>query len=384
MSGQKKEALRGLQRWLYYEEAPHPGRQTKLMGSLIFIRLLSGELPDAAVVVQQARDVAAQHDNSYILAWTSYLQGYIHYFWHDLEKAAQSFALAAEKLYVMYVGAAVDSLAGLALTYQALGQPDHANATIVRLLDFTQETHDPAYMTVARSCQARLAVLRGDTRSAARWLRTADLTADAAGTLFYWLEVPRLTQCRVLIAQGTSVSLQDAIEKLQSYRLLSEATHNTCQMIQILALEALARQKQGQTDDALHLLEKAAILAEPGGWIHPFVELGPEAASLLSQLGRQGTTPHFIAQILAAFPVQPLGQPAASHPRLPEPLTDREIEVLALLAQRHSNKEIAADLVISTATVKRHASNIYQKLQVRSRRQAVAKAIALGILPPSN
>jgi LuxR family maltose regulon positive regulatory protein len=369
-----------LQDWLYYERTPHPGRQTKLLAALIFISLLSGELPEALLVTQHAREVAAEHNNAYVRAWTSYLLGYIHYYWNDLEEAARYFAQAADDRYVMHTRAVIDSLAGLALTYQALGRLDGARETMADLLEFAQETNNPAYGTVARSCQAHLAVLQGDIALATRWLRTADLTTDAAGTMFYWLEIPRLTQCRVLIAQGTSASLQLAAEKLRTYEQLSETACNTCRMIEILALEALARQRQGQTDDALALLERAAILAEPGGWIRPFVELGRDVAGPLTRLGRQGVVPQFITQVLAAFPVHQAGYPVESQVRLPEPLTDRELQVLGLLARRYSNKEIAGELVISTTTVKRHLSNIYQKLQVGSRRQAVTKAEAQGIL----
>jgi LuxR family maltose regulon positive regulatory protein len=100
---------------------------------------------------------------------------------------------------------------------------------------------------------------------------------------------------------------------------------------------------------------------------------------LLNELGSQHAQRDFISQILAAFPVYQPGSARAGREQLPEPLTDRELEILVLLAQRLSNKEIAAHLHISSATVKRHASNVYQKLQVNDRRHAVAKATAIGL-----
>ena len=198
-----------------------------------------------------------------------------------------------------------------------------------------------------------------------------------------WIEVPRVTQCRLLIAQETAASLREAEEKLQQYEQENRALHNTRQLIEILPLLAATRLKQGRDREALATLERAVTLAEPGGWLRPFLELEPGMAVLLNELGQSGVVPDFIARIVAALPLARPGVVAAGQPRLPEPLTDREMDVLALLARRYRDKEIAAQLFISPATVRRHASNIYQKLQVNGRRQAVEKAIALGILPSS-
>jgi LuxR family maltose regulon positive regulatory protein len=383
MSGQKREAVQALNQWLRPQQTLHPVRQARLEGSLMFISLLSGDLAEAGRMARQFYAAAVRNNNAYARAWGSYLQACVCYFWNDLEGAAQHFEQAVETRYNLHTRAAVDSLAGLTLTYQALGQPDEARAMMARLLEFAQDTLDPAYVAVSRSCQARLALLQGDMASAARWLQTADLTSDT-NVMFYWVELSQVTQCRVLIAQGTEASLQKALELLEEYELQNEAQHNTRQLIDILLLQALTRHKLGQAKKTLALLERAVKLAEPDGWIRPFVEPGPDMASLLNWLGQQDVAPHFIAQILAAFPMPQIShpaQPAVSPAQLPEPLTDRELEVLGLLAQRYSNKEIAAELVISTTTVKRHASNIYQKLHVGSRRQAVARATALGILP---
>jgi ATP/maltotriose-dependent transcriptional regulator MalT len=105
------------------------------------------------------------------------LQACIRYFGNDLENAVHHFDQAAEKRYHLHARAAVDSLAGLTLTYQALGQPDRASATMALLLEFAQDTHNPAYIAVSCSCQACLALMQGDMAAAVRWLQTADLTA---------------------------------------------------------------------------------------------------------------------------------------------------------------------------------------------------------------
>ena len=386
MCDQKEEAVRRLNRWLYDEQAPHPGRQTKLLGTLIFIDILSGDFNDAVLHIPQAQELAAKHNNRYISAWTSYLLGYIHYFWNDLETAARHFAKAVNDRYILHTAGAIDSLVGSALTFQAQGQSDNAKAMVTLLLEFAQEKSYPAALAVARSCQARLALMQGDLASAARWLEMADLTSDP-GVMFFWLEVPLITQCRILIAQGSAASLQEAGERLAVYKKKTEDENNTNQLINILLLQSLVYQKQSQRDKALTTLARAITLAESGGFIRPFLELGPEMAELLVRLSQRGVAQAYIGRILAAFPAERQDE---KHPQaaegadasLVEPLTPRELDVLALLAQGLTNKEIAQRLVISPGTVKQHAYNLFQKLQVSNRQQAVTKASAWGIRFP--
>jgi LuxR family maltose regulon positive regulatory protein len=394
MIGREKEAVRTLKQWFYREQAPHPGRQIKELGSLIFVHFLSGELTEAAREAQQMQDMVANSNNVYVKAWASYFQAYVTYCWNDLENAAHHFVQTVERRFSVHTMAAIDSLAGLTLTYHALEQPDEARATLALLFEYTQHTNDPAYLAIARACQARLSLLQGELASAVRWLQTADRTPHAS-VLFYWIEVPQITQCRVLIAQETKAGLQQAEELLQVYRQQNESQHNTRQLIDILPLQALVYHKQDLVDEALATLEQAVTLAQPGGFIRPFVEPGPGLADLLNRLRSQGVAQDYIAQILAAFPIELRSEEKKSADRKPvlseaeasnvqnliEPLTNRELDVLSLLAQGLSDKEIAVQLVVTRGTVAQHNHKIYQKLTVRNRQQAVIKASELGILP---
>jgi LuxR family maltose regulon positive regulatory protein len=150
---------------------------------------------------------------------------------------------------------------------------------------------------------------------------------------------------------------------------------------------------QGHSLDALATLQQAVDLARPGGYIRVFVELGPPMQTLLLRLAGRGfalETVRRTAKAVAAFPRAPdkaeslVGSRArAANVDLVESLTDRELDVLVLLRERLSNKEIALHLGLSIMTVKRHTSNIYSKLGVDNRRDAVVKAESLRILPPT-
>ncbi|MBN1886554.1 MAG: hypothetical protein JW850_01135 [Thermoflexales bacterium] len=129
-------------------------------------------------------------------------------------------------------------------------------------------------------------------------------------------------------------------------------------------------------------LERALALAEPQGYVRTFVDEGPSMARLLYQAAGRGA-PEYTGRLLAAF-----GQPSGEQPGLAakqrglvEPLSERELDVLRLIAEGLSNRDIAARLVISLSTVKGHTSQIYGKLAVHNRTQALAKARGLGILP---
>ena len=176
----------------------------------------------------------------------------------------------------------------------------------------------------------------------------------------------------------------------KQYEQENQAVYNTFQTIVILPLLALAFKKQGRVDDALSTLERAVDLAEPGGWIQPFLEIGPPIAGLLNQLRSRGVAREYVSRILSAFPegavetAPELPSTAAGDrpptPALVEPLTNREREILRLLATSLSAGEIAAELVVSVATVHTHSKNIYGKLDVHSRIQAVERAQELGLI----
>jgi LuxR family maltose regulon positive regulatory protein len=224
--------------------------------------------------------------------------------------------------------------------------------------------------------------------------------------MLVWLEIPCVTRCRALIAKGSAANLREAEKRLRECAELNEAHHNTCQSIGILSLQAMALEKQHKRDEACAALERALMLARPGGLILPFVELGPPMAELLKRLIKKNVAVEYIDRILAAFrddeqvavpeasdaqaapapslePPSPRPPASPSLPPLDETLTNRELQIFELLAQRLQNKEIAEKLFISVETVKAHLKSIYLKLDVSTRRQAITRAKALGILTGS-
>jgi LuxR family maltose regulon positive regulatory protein len=186
----------------------------------------------------------------------------------------------------------------------------------------------------------------------------------------------------------------EALTLLESLLGSAEPQERWSHVIEMKILQALAHALRNQDQEALTVLAQAVLLAEPEGYMRIFVDEGAAMGTLLSRLRdrerAQGPTPYLDA-LLAAFSSermkhQPL-PPGSGEPRGPlrdqpliDPLSERELEVLQLIAQGDSNQEIADQLVITLDTVKRHVTHIFEKLGVRNRVQAVAKARALDLL----
>jgi LuxR family maltose regulon positive regulatory protein len=190
---------------------------------------------------------------------------------------------------------------------------------------------------------------------------------------------------RILIAQGR---LDEATPLLERLLEAAEAGGRTSRVIEILILQTLAAQSGGDADRAMSTLEQALTLAEPGGFIRILVDEGPPMARLLHEALSQGIAPDYVRRLLAAFPVAEPEQTASLKTQVPksgliESLSEREIEVLQLIAEGFTNREIADRLYLSLNTVKVHTRNIYGKLGAHHRADAVAKARALGVLHPN-
>jgi LuxR family maltose regulon positive regulatory protein len=229
--------------------------------------------------------------------------------------------------------------------------------------------------------QARIWLAQGKLEVASQWVGERGLDPDGEPT--YLHEMEYIVFARILIAQGR---LDEAARLLQRLLEAAKAGGRNSRVIEILLLQSLAFQAEGDTTQAMTALQRALSLAELGGFIRTFVDEGPPMARLLYEALSHGIAPDYVRRLLAAFPVakpeqtdSPKSQ--AQDSKLVEPLSEREIEVLQLIAEGLTNQEIASRLFLSLHTVKVHAHNIYGKLGVHNRTQAAARARALGILP---
>jgi LuxR family maltose regulon positive regulatory protein len=258
------------------------------------------------------------------------------------------------------------------------------------LLDEAERLYHGSPVPDARPIAAsktRVWISQGRLSEARDWARERSLSAN--DDLSYLREFEHVTLARVLMAEykrdRADHSILEAMELLERLLKAAEEGGRMGSVSEILVLQALAHEAQGDSPAALVPLERALSLAEPEGYVRIFVDEGLPMARLLYEALSQGVESDYIRRLLAAFPVAESEQTASSPMRgskseLVEPLSERELEVLQLIAEGLTNQEVATRLYLSLHTVKVHARNIFTKLAVKNRAQAVARGRALGIL----
>jgi len=270
----------------------------------------------------------------------------------------------------------------LACLQQARGECIQALETLDTFAQMAQQRgFAPTLLACGAAVRAQLALAQGNLGAAIRWAEKSGLSTT--DTPSYPRERAYLALARVRIAQGREQPmgsfLPEALALLE--RLLSDAESKArmSSVIEILLLRALALQVQGKQEEALRTLGRALALAEPEGYIRLFLDEGVPMLVLLRQAYAHQITPGYVMTLLEAA-----GEQVIQAPHRPsllfELLTEREREVLHLLVNGASNREIANNLVLSVNTVKKHVFNICSKLNVQGRTHVIAKARTLQLL----
>jgi LuxR family maltose regulon positive regulatory protein len=228
--------------------------------------------------------------------------------------------------------------------------------------------------------RVRVWLSQGRLDEAINWMREQMEDSESKST-FVGTRI-NIPIARIRIAQQLP---EKANELLLPLLDAAEAGGHISRAIELLILQALSLQAGDEIEKALIALDKALSLAQSRGFIRIFVDEGPPMARLLYAALEKGITPEYVQKLLAAFPDgEPekdlMSKSIASDSEWMEPLSDRELEVLQLIAEGISRQEIAFQLVLSLNTVKTHARNIYSKLGVNNQMQAVGKARGLGLL----
>jgi LuxR family maltose regulon positive regulatory protein len=370
--------------------------QARMMLWFCIAYWMEGDLNGLKQPALQCLKLGEQHALPESISFGRYFLGVLHYVRNELSEAERYLAAVVDDPFTVRPQYLVQSAFALARIYTPHGRDDEASNVIESVISRVMETNDTLALAVARAFQVELALRQRKIPEAQRLNEHAAYDLLPPVWFFY---VPQLTSVKLLLAQNTSDSLEKAFTLLDQIDGFVSKTNRKTIRIDVLALQALILDAQGKEPAAMERLTESLVLARPGGFIRNFVDMGPPMVDLLKRMHRQNVAVDYIENLLAAFsddeqvvapesesadhpvasPYQPLRPSTPSQPLL-EPLTNRELDVLELLAQRLQNKEIADKLSVSTETVKAHLSNIYQKLNVSKRREAVEKAKKLGIL----
>lgn len=354
------------------------------------IRLAQGRLREAISVYENSLKLATEHANP-VLKGTADLYLRLSELLRERgdSKTAAEYMARSEELSEKWGLPRWRYFWCLAQARMKVAQDDFAAA--LKLLDEAEDLYIrgpvPDMRPVA-ALKARIWIRQGNLDQTLRWAREEGLSAD--DDLNYVREFEHITLARVLIGQyqqGDAQAIDVALGLIERLRESAEAGGRQGSLIEIHIVAALAYEAIGDVPAALESLERALILAEPEGYVQIFVDEGGVMKRLLAEALRHGKMATYAGRLLAAFEdkmassaIHSNSVPALSSQTLIDPLSERELEVLQLVAEGLSNREIAERLFLALDTVKGHNRRIYGKLQVQRRTEAVARARELGLI----
>lgn len=343
------------------------------------VRLWHGDLDEAEAHSQRVLVATEAAAFPRMTAQSQYVLGAVCVQRNQLDRAQRCFReAAAEPLTGILIK--WEALSELARTATLLGDDLTADHAVSRLFDTLYSLGWTSSIPAVRALQADMALLRGDITAAARWAETT--TPDPARGALAVTILPALIRARILLSESmpSPQHLREAAAILDvlDQRLQTQHIHRV--WIAVRTLRAVQLDLAGFTDQALRLLAETIDAAR--GHVRPFLDQGPHVSALLERLVRRDGNAGMRVVLLEASraeihrrtpammdPAAPLR--TAEPPAGAEALSMREREILGFLAARRSNKEIAQELGISPLTVKRHTINLYAKLGVSGRREAV-------------
>jgi LuxR family maltose regulon positive regulatory protein len=292
----------------------------------------------------------------------------IFYEWNDLEAAEQhgQLGLQLARQYDRVIDRYILSEVFLARLKLARGDVAGAAAMLAETAQSVRQNNFVHRIPEVAAAHVLVLLRQGDLAAAAQLAKTHQLP---------------ISQARIHLAQGDPPA---ALAVLEPLRQQMEAKDWQDERLKVMVLQAVALSAHGEKDKAVHLLGDALQLAEPGGFIRLFVDEGPPMAQLVSETTARGVMSGYAGKLLAAFDAeerrsQPKPELSPAQPLI-EPLSQRELEVLRLIAQGLSNQEIGERLFVALDTIKGHNRRIFDKLQVQRRTEAIARGRELGLL----
>jgi LuxR family maltose regulon positive regulatory protein len=361
---------------------------SRVLIATCFLYWMAADLPNLLATAEDLRQLAVRNNWPESRLWAHYFQGTAHYQLNNLPAARSNFAQVVQEQFAAAGYAYVYSSFGLAAALHGLGERGAAQAAAAAVMEHAHYTSDHDLRRVTVTFQAQLAAYRDEHDVAFVRAASGDRNVAAPMHTFFDVDVALID---LLVRIGTPACRDEAERRVSKLERRLAAEHNHRFLIEVLILKAILGAAQ-QPANARAALEEAIRLAQPGGVKRTFLDAPPALDSLLGALHLTGAQAAFVQEIKrlrasgeakdetphAPAIKRPVAIVQPHHPDLVELLTQRELEVLQLLALRLTNKEIALALSISTGTVKQHTRSVFQKLHADNRRDAIVQARSMG------
>ena len=368
-----------IQRHITSREFQNPNSTARMLQALCFIYWADGDTEKLEATAKRLIDVSSEHSLWWSLSFGHYFAGVTRYDRGELDKAIEHLSAVVDRAHVFPIQNVAHCWYPLSLAHEANGDSESAEKFASGISQFCLERANPQFIATSQAFAAELAARQSNNSKARKWMDTYKPEPGMILHRFFHPEVAWLKIAASIADKELRPQIDDVAARLLD--IMARSNHLRLK-IDVLGIQALLASRNGDESTAADLIRGAIEIGQPGQLIRPLADLGPEIASILTRLELDEQGLEYVGQIIASMGSDTAG-PAADKTRihgLPDTLSDRESEILGLMAQGLRNKEIGEKLFISPGTVKRHAHNIYGKLAVRSRQEAVAKAKGLGIL----
>lgn len=392
MSGKNDLSLTELSSAFSKAEKSQSTLKGRIYLGFCFVYWLTGDLVNLRDVAARYYAYAKDADLKESQYFALYFMSVLNYQHNDLTVAENTLENAMRSHLYLNISSLAHCSFTLAMVKLRQGNIQSAASITERLIKTGYDLSNQDLLNMAQAFRVEIALAEKRKRAVRQWLQQQD--TDQIYPV-YRIYSPYLTEIKARIFLRDDNTLMDPQQRIDQLLRYFETTNQIPMQISLNALSAIYAWKQGKQDQADRMFFKSLDLASPGRFINIFCDVDPDIEILLRRQYRYGINPDYLSLLLTSlrsngdienvsvsdgYIAEKTSQLEAKQ-QVKTLLSNREYEILNLLAKRYTNKEIASELFISINTVKRHAINIYQKIGAHDRREAVSKARDMQLIP---
>jgi len=386
-TGQSEDAVEKLNESLRTLSSSQIKSRVYQLVTLSMLYTLQGNLNKAMKVAKKYDPICKENKLWVSYIYALYFQGTINYQWNELSKVTSILNVAEKYRYKGRIFWVLNCMFTRILTFHAQKNTYELALAMQNMRDFAHDLDINTIQQLVNAFEVELKLLQNNLDAALELSEHVNFDAIPPSYHFY---NPQFTYIKLLISIGSLEKITEAENRLNKLHKMGYLTNNSNFLLQAICLQSVLYKVKGDENLALKKLKEVITLAEPGGYIRIFLDLGGQMQEMIESLKKTRPEDVYLGKIAYAFKqeekmmynLQQKKNTTLQTPRMNaiDKITKREINLLRLVADGYQNKEIADKLFLSSGTVKTYLYRIYQKLNVNNRTSALARATELGYL----